>query len=153
MNRSKNIFTNGNLVPMCICTPIAIVLSALLVTLLSLLVDTTNVVETFLYSCLLFLGVALIIEVPLLIIDAIKLIRYKVLLKRELKRKDENFVLIINNGGLYLEVFEFASRREAVSYKLKLIAQKDSRPMIVTTVSCAEKCYGINREEEQECLL
>lgn len=151
MNKNNNIFTNGNLVPMFICTPVAVVLSSIAVTLVCLPFDVAPVLETFLYSCLLFLVVAAIVEVPMLIIDFISLMRYKAARKREQKRKDETFVLLINNGDEYVEkweVFEFGSRSEAVAYKSRLMSRKDNRHMIVTTLHCAEKCYGIRREEE-----
>ena len=149
MNKNNNIFTNGNLVPMFICTPVAVVLSSLAVTLICLPFKVAPFLETFLYSCLLFLVVAAIVEIPMLIVDAIKLIRYKAACKREQKRKDETFVLLINNGDDYVEkweVFEFGSRSEAVAYKSRLMSQKDNRHMIVTTLHCAEKCYGIKRK-------
>lgn len=151
MNKQNNIFTNGNLVPMFICTPVAVILSALAVTLICLPFGVAPFLETFLYSCLLFLVVAAIVEVPMLIVDFIKLMRHKAAYRREQKRKNETFVLLINNGNDYVEkweVFEFGSRSEAVAYKSKLIGRKDNRHMIVTTLHCAEKCYGITREEE-----
>ena len=100
MNKNNNILTNGNLIPMFICTPVAVVLSSLAVTLICLPFKVASFLETFLYSCLLFLVVAAIVEIPMLI----------------------------------------------VAYKSRLMSQKDNRHMIVTTLHCAEKCYGIKRK-------
>lgn len=147
MNKN-NIFTKGNLIPMIICTLIAVILLALVVALICLPFGVAPFLETFLYSCLVFLVVAALVEIPMIIVDAIKLLKYKAACKREQKRKDETFVLLINNGNDYVEkweVFEFGSRSEAVAYKSRL--NKDTRSMIVTTLHCAEKCYGIRREE------
>lgn len=151
MNKNNNIFTNGNLVPMFICTPVAVVLSSLAVTLICMPFKVAPFLETFLYSCLLFLIVAAIVEVPMLIVDFIALMRYKAAKRREIKRLNELFVLLINNGDEYVErweVFEFGSRSEAVAYKSNLIRRGDTRHMVVTTLHCAEKCYGIKRKED-----